>query len=231
MSADEDRRAQQRFVAGLPVAPDALATAIAARALDRAVINEALLRNLGSDDALVRRRTAERVARMAGLGDSVAGRLAILAETDPDERTRVAASEALRAHERLDVVEETVRRRRSLAALTFAFVSARSSGRGPAEASSFVPPEPPPGDRFPDARLIVASDALLVQFEELPAAFTGTLPILVVTDDAGVEAELGRAVTPVTGEGAVTIALAPQAGSLREVVARLDPFDLVVRED
>ena len=46
MSAADDRRAVDRFVAGLDVEEDALATAIVGMAVDRTVIVEALLKAL-----------------------------------------------------------------------------------------------------------------------------------------------------------------------------------------
>src|SRR5690349_12283817 len=150
MSADDDRRALQRFVAGVDVEADALATAITAQALDHVIVDEALLHGLSSADAVVRRRTARRITRMVDVGDAVAERLAILAGTDPDEPTREGATAALRAHDRLpeaDVRPER-RRLRRLAALSFVPAQLRSTG-----GVGFKPAEPPEGGLITSAQL------------------------------------------------------------------------------
>src|SRR3954463_13197420 len=99
MSAkDDDDRAIDRFVAGAPVDADALAMAITAKATDRAVVVEALLKNLASDEAIVRVRAAERVARMPDVAPAVAARLRELAVNDAHPGAREACAAALRAH-------------------------------------------------------------------------------------------------------------------------------------
>jgi transposase InsO family protein len=226
MTPDEDRRALQRFVAGLEVEADALATAIAAEAMDRAIVDEALLRGLSSDDAVVRRRTARRIARMTDVGDAVAGRLAIIAETDADERTRETAAAALQAQNRLPDagLRGERRRRRVLAALRFVPATVRSTGP-----VRYQPLEPPAGSRIVDARLLLVDDAVHLRLRELPAEFAGTFPVAAaIDDDTGAERELGRASTAVSPAGDVTIALAPELGSLESVAARLKTFDLFV---
>lgn len=223
MSADEDRRALQRFVAGLPVDADALATAITAEALDHALVDDALLRALASDDATVRRRTARRIARMADVGEAVAGRLAILAQADADERTRALATAALRAHGRLPEAPRARPPRRF--ALTFTFAAVRSSGAVGYELS-----EPLEGLLIPDARLLLVDGVVHLQLQELPAEFAGTFPVVLDTDAAGEQVELARATLPVSPDGAVTIALAPEAGSLRALAERLRRFEVIVPE-
>ena len=65
MSSQDDIRAIDRFVAGLPVDHEELATALAARAIDRAIVVDAMLFALESDEDAVRLRAAKRSARMA----------------------------------------------------------------------------------------------------------------------------------------------------------------------
>jgi hypothetical protein len=81
-----------------PAGEAALAAAIAAGALDHAVVVRALLDLLDRPQATLRLRSAERIARMAGVAAPVVDALARSAAGDVDLRVRAAAARALRAH-------------------------------------------------------------------------------------------------------------------------------------
>src|SRR5690348_11454947 len=98
MSTDDDERAIDRFIAGAPVDADALASAITAKAFDRAVVIESLLQGLAAPEPVVRRRAAERIARMPDVDGRVEVELRRLAEQDDNERVRAACAAALAAH-------------------------------------------------------------------------------------------------------------------------------------
>lgn len=97
MSSADDRQLA-RFVAGLPADDRALANAIAARALDRAIVVDVLLDTLAGPIAATRLTAARRVARMSGVAPRVAARLRIMALADDDDRVRAACRAALAAH-------------------------------------------------------------------------------------------------------------------------------------
>src|SRR3954452_8187325 len=104
MSTDDDRRELDRFVAGLHVDPDDLALALTSRAVDRAMANQVLLRNLADPDPIVRARMAERIVQMSDLDPPVAAELRLLVENDEDAEVRSACEEALRVHGQLELI-------------------------------------------------------------------------------------------------------------------------------
>jgi hypothetical protein len=223
--SEDHRRALQRFVAGLDVDADALAAAITARALEETVVDEALLQNLGSDEAVVQRRAARRIARMDAVGPRVAARLAVIAGTQPDETTRAAAAEALRAHG-LPVPGETEptatpgRRRTVLTALRLELRGVRA-GKPEVAIGPLLTSHAP----YLGGRLRSVAGAARVELAGLPAAFTGTYPALVVDGE-----EIARAAAPVSADGAVVIDIELAAGSFEELERRLRVFDLVVHD-
>lgn len=216
--SEQDRHALQRFVAGLDVDADALATAITARALDATIVDEALLRTLADPETVVRRRAARRIARMDSLAPEVAAVLRQLAATDPDADTRASAEAALASHAPPPAVAADPSRPRALALLRLAAIRSRAED----ELYAF---EPVLHDEAPyaDALLRVEGGAVVLVLAGLPTPFTGTLPAVV----AGGEV-LARATFPVTAEGQVTIAFAPEAGTLAALWRRLERFEVVV---
>jgi hypothetical protein len=98
VSTDDDKRAVERFIAGLAADERALAAAISARAVDRAIVVEALLGALGCPVAATRLSAAQRVARMACIAPPVTARLASIAVEDGDGTVRAACAAALHDH-------------------------------------------------------------------------------------------------------------------------------------
>lgn len=231
MSADDNRRAIGRFVAGLPVEADALATAITAKAVDRTVVIEALLKGLASPERVVRRRAAQRVARMPDVAPRVAARLALLAGTDDDDRSREASAAALRVHD-LPVPGE---------APTGELGSARASLAGVLRLKALV-------TRAPDAPITLVAryredgPDLLGQLKDeesevrlelsgLPQAFAGTRPVLRTRREAGSGplAQIAWAETPVSTGGDVTISVPLEGASVDDLVDWLaNGVDLVI---
>jgi hypothetical protein len=128
VTSDADRRALERFVAGLPVDPDALARAVTAKAVDRAIVMNALLNALVSPEPAVRRRAARRVERMPDVDPQVLARLAAMAEHDADERTRATCAQALSAHPSEEDRETTGGRRPPLGVLVLRLSRTRTRG-------------------------------------------------------------------------------------------------------
>lgn len=231
MSADDDRRAIERFVAGLPVEADALTTAITAKAVDRTVVIEALLKGLASSESVVRRRAAQRVARMPDVAPRVAARLTLLAGTDDDERSREASAAALRAHG-VPVPGE---------APTGEVAPARASLAGVLRLKALV-------TRAPYAPITLVAryreDApdLLGQLKDevgnvrlelsgLPQAFAGTRPALRTRREAGSGplVPIAWAEMPVSTGGDVTLSIPLEGASVDDLVDWLaNGLDLVI---
>ena len=206
MSRDEERRALERFVAGLPVDADALATAITTKAVDRAIVVEALLNGLAHPEPAVRRRAARRIASMRDLDERVAARLAVLVETDEDERSREAIAAALRKH-RLEVPGEAAAKppaRAPLALLRLKPSRTRSSRAQPGIALVAAPRKDAP--EFLARVHDEGEGRLRFELTDLPEPFEGTRPVLRARTEpgAGELTPIARASTPVT-DGAVTI--------------------------
>lgn len=233
MTAGEDKRALERFVAGLEVEEHALAAAVTARAMDRTIVVEALLAALSSPQASERRRAAERVARMADVAPRIVAELTLIAGADSDERAREAGAAALRAHG-LPVPgtaagpERTTSRTASAmesvgdrlrASLWLQSLSMRSKdavvllvSRDPTEAPDMR------------GRLIVDDDGnVMIVLSRLPASFAGSRPTMLVRRDAASAfTEIGTADEPVSADGAATIRIAPEIGTLEDVEGWLE---------
>lgn len=219
MSSEEDRRALERFVAGLPVEADALAHGITARAVERSIVVEAVVNGLSDADPVARRRLAQRTARMPELDPRIASRLAVLAGVDDDEQVREASAEALRVHG-LELPSEPA--------------AGTAGARLPRDLVlrlrvSFVRSEAPPVVRAEDpdeapgllGRLhLEATGAARLELTRLPPAFVGTTPTLRATGWAG-PIDVGRADGPVSADAAVTIRIPATAATIDDLVDRL----------
>jgi hypothetical protein len=218
-SADNDR-AILRFVAGVSVDEDALAEAIAARAVDRAAVVEALVGALLSPEATARLRAAERVARMEDVAREVADVLTRIAVADIDRHVRAAASTALRTHDEPLPGEPPLSvkppPRRSVPSIAFRRVAIRS---GPSEPLVLLPLDR--ANAHCHGLVSLGDDGLWrVALTGLSAAFAGTRPVLRARGDDG-PIVLGTATQAVTSDGAVTIIIARDVGTTREVERRL----------
>jgi hypothetical protein len=228
MTSDDDKRALDRFVAGLDVGEDALASAVTARAVDRTIVIEALLKALASPQADIRRRAAQRVARMADVAPRVQAELTLIAATDPDERVSEACAAALRAHVLLEQDAASAAPRsdhepaspplveRFLASLMLRPMIMRSA-RQP-----LVLLLPRNRAELPEMRgtLMDADDgAVLVVLSALPPQFAATHPTLRVRRDADSDAftAIATATEPVSADGAATIRIGPEVGPADEV--------------
>ena len=241
MTSGDDKRALERFIAGLEVEEDALAAAVTARAVDRTIVVEALLTALSGPEAAVRRRAALRVARMADVAPRIVAELTLIAAADPDERARAAGAAALRAHGlrepgaaaepgpapsgRPSAAPSPGRRVRAalwLQPLTFRAEEARVSLRPRVETDA---PEM-------SGRLVSDDEGrVLMILARLPATFAGSHPTVRARRDPGSTAysDIGTATAPVSADGAVTILIDPEVGSLDEAIAVLDhDIELVV---
>jgi hypothetical protein len=98
VSTADDKRAIERFIAGLATDEQALADALWARAVDRAIVVDALLDALAGRERATRLTAARRVTGMASVAAAVAARLMLLAVEDDDPGVRDACADALRAH-------------------------------------------------------------------------------------------------------------------------------------
>lgn len=214
MSTEDDRRAIERFVAGAPVDAATLATAITARAVDREIVVEALLKGLASPEAVVRRRAAERAARLPDLAPRVAARLEVLAVHDEDGRTREASAIALRTHAGDDPAAREPEPQRPRFVLGLKVATLRSTGL-----QGIVPS---PLTSAPDLRVTIREEDgdIWLDLTGLPAAFAGTRPILRVARDPGSgPREVAQAEAPVSPDGTGRIRIPRETASLDELLA------------
>ena len=241
MTADDETRALERYVAGLDVDEQALAAAVTGRAVDRTIVVEALLTALASPHTGVRRRAAQRVARMADIAPRVAAELTVIAATDPDEGARDACVAALQAHT-LPVPGATQP------------AGAARSGREPAAPSlgerllASLVLRPMIMRSAQAAVHLVAHDradlagmygtlkedddgTLIVELRGLPPEFAGTRPTVRVRRDANAAAftAIATAAEPVSADGQVTVRIGPDAGPVGDVRRCFDrAIELVV---
>jgi hypothetical protein len=226
MSREDDRRATDRFVAGLPVEPDALTEAITARAVDRTVVIEALLSGLADGAAAVRRRTATRIGRMPDVDPEVAARLTVIAGTDGDADVQAEAVAALRTHglpvpgDRAPTAEQHRAPRRSFMSVLLLRASVARSGDFPVEIQARYDPDAP---EIEVTSVREAPAELRLDLTGLPPTLAGTEPVLrgrVVPAPAPLTA-LGTATGPVSDDGRVTIRVPLEVTSIAEVTSRL----------
>lgn len=205
MTEDEDRRALERYVAGLPADPEALAHAVTARALERAVVVEALLEGLRSEDAGRRLRTAHRLLRMRDLDPALSARLGVLVDQDADARVRAQSAEALRAHG-LPVPGE-----RDVPAYARTPVPRFALGLRLLRVMDAAAPvvfEAWFGDDAPELSGELHADgpdATRVELRGLPAGLVDTRPVLRAAREPGTLVEIARADTPVTADGILSL--------------------------
>lgn len=220
MSTNDDRRAIERFVAGLPVDASDLATAITARAVDRTIVIQALLNGLSSPEPVVRLRAAERVAEMPDVAPPVAARLALIAATDEDRRAREASAAALRAHGLAVPDEADPPPKRWSFGLPLHL--AVSFARDP-EAEIEITAESLAARDLHGLLRRDAAGAVWLDLAQLPEELIATRPTLRVRKD-GPEARLvplARAETPVSAGGDVTIRVPPAVGTFDAVAGWL----------
>jgi hypothetical protein len=232
MSSEEDRKALQRFVAGAPVEADALAQAITARAVDRAVVVEALMKGLDAPEAATRRRVAQRIARMSGLDERVGARLGVLAGTDDDERVRAAASATLQAHG-LPVPGQpgTGAKPPRTSPARLAFLALRVGiSRGDGSVALTAADQPVSG--FTAELAGDGQGGASLRLRGLPCAFVGHRPVLrAALERNGPRFPVAAADAPVSDAGEVTIAIPATVLPYANLVSRLSAgADLEVAE-
>jgi hypothetical protein len=235
MSTDDDR-AIDRFVAGAPVDADELATAITAKAVDRAIVVEALLKNLASDEPVVRRRAAERVARLPDLPDQIAARLTEMAVNDGHARAREACAAALVAHGRpvpgaprpAEPTSAAEPRRWSLRVL----ITAARPARGADFEATIGPRYEEDAPRL-RGRLYDSPAGARLELTGLPQEFAGTRPEIRAQRARGQAFEtIARADAPVTPGGTVTMTVvAIEDATVEDVADWLSVGQLVVPLD
>ena len=98
MSTAVDKQTLERFIAGLPTDEPALAAAVSAQAVARAIVIDVLLDLLASSASATRLAAARRIVGMASVAPNVAARLELIAIEDDDPRVRAQCTDALRAH-------------------------------------------------------------------------------------------------------------------------------------
>ena len=231
MSTDDDRRTIDRFVAGLPVDADSLATAITAKAVDRTVVIEALLKGLASSEPVVRRRSAQRIQRIPDLAPRVAARLTVLAGTDEDAEARAASAAALRSHGQ-DVPGEVPPRESArqwaprILRIELALIRLRGEP---------IPLEPLRAEDAPDleGRLFDDQSGVRIALTGLPPEFAGTRPVVRARRERGSPLEaIASAEGPVAPDGEVTMTVTVDDPTLNDVIEWLDNgVDLVVPND
>ena len=239
MSAAADRRALDRFVAGLDVDEDALATAIVGKAVDRTVVVEALLKALASPQPALAVLGAQRIARMPDVAKPVAAQLTLIAagEDEGDERVRTACAAALRAHG-LPVPGDDGKRGNPLdpkpvpvfARLMLRALMMRSE-------QPIVSLEPVYSEDAPHVRGELSEDeddVLHVKLTGLPPEFHGRrLELSVRRDvDARELTTIATAQARVSPDGAVAIRIEPELGSVADIRRWLAAgIELVASED
>ena len=243
MTSGDDKRALERFVAGLEVEEDALAAAVTARAVDRTIVVEALLTALSSPEAAVRRRAALRVARMADIVPRIVAELTRIAAADPDERAREAGAAALRAHRLREpgaadepgAAPARARSATSLGGRLRAVLWLQPLIFRAEELTVHLRPRVETDAPDMSGRLTADDEGrILMILARLPATFAGSRPSVRARRDAGSTAysEIGAATAPVSVDGAVTILIDPDLGSLDEVEGVFEhDIELVVRDD
>jgi hypothetical protein len=235
MSTEDDRRALEAYVAGVPVDPAVLARAVTARAIDRTIVVEALLRGLHRDEPLLRRRMATRIARMPHLDERVAARLKVLAGLDDDLEVREAAAEALRRH-RVPVPGDPVPRERAPARRPF-LVALGLRALVVRSAVAPITVQARYSEDAPDLTGRVMDDGhggAVVQLAGLPEAFTGTRPVLRARRDPLPHplAEIARASNPVSPDGRLTVAVPASVATFDELTGWMAAgTDLVVPDE
>ena len=229
MTSEEHERTIERFIAGVRVDEADLAAAAAGRAIDRTIVVEALVRALEHPEAAIRLLTAQRLARMANVGDELVGRLTLAAGSDPDLRVRAAAGAALRVHAVTDEPEPRRARRAGAILVALAFEPAFLRGT-----RAVVRLYASDAAEAPDAwaRIVAEEDLLRVELTGLPAGFASLLPTIRIAGSGGEHIDVATAAQPVADDGSVTIDVVPAAGTLHELADILQTgFDLVVAEN
>lgn len=227
MSSEDDERTIERFIAGVRVDETDLAAAAAGRAVDRTIVVEALVRGLVHPEAAIRLLTAQRLARMANIGEVLVGRLTYAAGSDPDLRVRAAADAALRVH-RVTGDEPARHGARHAGSIRVALGFRPAAFRGTRAAVRLHA-----DDRIeaPDAwaRIVAEGDLVRVVLTGLPAGFATTRPAIRITGEDGKRIDVATAAQPVTADGSLTIHVAAAAGT-RDALARVlaTGFELVI---
>ena len=217
MSPDDEDRALQRYVAGLPVDEATLTAAVTGRAVESTIVTEAMLAALESAEATARLRAAERAARMAVLAPRIARELTRAVTADVDLRVRAAAADALAGHglevpgqvpEATDVLGTSP----TWAGLRLLFRRVQMRG----VTTMLVPLD---RDDAPAQGFAVRGEDGLwsIALSGLPASFAGARVTLRMIDDAGQVTVQATAGEPVSDDGSVTIIISRAAGSLDEI--------------
>lgn len=218
MSSQDDRHALQRFVAGLDVEPDVLATAVAAEAIDQVVVEEALLRALTADEASARVRAARRLARIPEVSQRVLAQLRLIATADEDPRAREQAAAALTAHEAPHAAAPDARRRTGLAILRLELLGVRGG-----QAYTYAPRVR--ADLETGAILSIADGVPRLELSGLPERCRGRWPMLLVEGD-----ELGVAEAAVSPDGEAAIVFPAWTGSLHELSELIEDAELAIAD-
>jgi hypothetical protein len=219
MSSPEDRAALRRYVAGLDVEPDALATAITADAVDHAAVEDALLLALGAAEPVARLRAARRIARLPELPPRVLARLRVLIEHDGDPRVSAAAATALAAHEDEPAVAKADPPRRLLKVLSLELLDVRGEERfayAPAVRGAHLDT---------GAVLTLVDDVPQLELTDLPTGVRGRHPLLLIDGE-----RLGNAAAAVSASGVAVFTFPEWNGSLLELSDLLDESELAIDE-
>lgn len=239
MTDGDDKRALERYVAGLDVDADTLATAMTARAIDRTLVVEALLGALASPQVAVRRRAAQRIARMDELAPRIAAELRLVAATDADERVREACDAALLTHgegvrEEADATSQPVPAWRALGERLLASLWLKPLIMRSGNAVLLLVARERADAPATRAYLTAGDDGVLtLALTGLPADFTGTRPAVLVRREPDAPYEtIGAAEQPVSMDGVANIRIAPEIGSSADVRRWLSrDIELVATED
>lgn len=238
MSSDDDRRALERYVAGAPVDPEALAHAVTGRAVERTIVVEALLRGLERDEPLFRRRMATRIARMPHLDERVAARLKVLVGQDDDPSVSAAAADALRRHgepvpgepARPPAPEPSTGRGRFRLTLGLRVLVVRSAR----VEVTIEPRYREDAERLAGRVVDDGAGGTVVQLLGLPLELTGTRPILRVRREPlpAPLTEIARAAVPVSPDGTVTVSVPASVAAFDALTGWMAAgADLVVPDD
>jgi HEAT repeat protein len=206
VSAEENRRAIDRLIAGLEVDTDDLATAIASRAMERSAVVDAVVRALDSGEPTVRLRAVERIGRMPDLAPRLEAALRRVALDDEDARVRAAGALALRRH----AAEHpggsggaADAPRRVLAAIALHLLTTRSGTTAVVLRAKYSEDAP----NLVAELVAEGEDPVRLSVRGLPEPLIGTRPELhVLTNrDARELTAVGAASMPVSTTGEVTI--------------------------
>lgn len=234
MSDDEDDRILQRFVAGLPVAEDELARAVAMRATERSIVVDALLRGLEDDEPAARLRIAERAGELTALAPEIAAALVRQAAIDDDARVRAACADALHAHGLAapgDPAETAMATRRGLRfpALRLFAVTARSAdGSG---TRTTLTSRHGDGGRIGGHVTDDGRGGAIVTVTDLPSAFERTRPFLLGDLGPGPLTPIAEAEAVVGPDRSASFSIAAVDGSAREVARWLEVGELAVFDE